>query len=78
MLAPVILGFLSFQRKQSGVGLCGISAIIDQEGDSQLLDDIPGSFLANQQRSAENSQVLAELLKGLTSAHPLDRIRKTH
>ena len=70
ILAPVVLGFLSHQRRQIGIGLCGISAILDAGGDSKLLDDIPGSFLADQQRSVENSEVLAELLKNLSSASP--------
>ena len=68
MLAPVILGFLSRQRRQSGIGLSGISAILDREADSALLDDLCSSYLRDQ-RHAANTTVLAELLKGLTSAN---------
>ena len=70
LLAPIVLGYLSHLRRQSGVGLCGISALLDQHGDDELLDDIPGSFLKNEDHAAVNSSLLAELLKGLTVAEP--------
>ena len=66
MNAPVILGFLSQKRRRSGIGLSGISAILDRDADSALLDDLFSSFLRDQ-RHAANTTVLAELLKGLTS-----------
>jgi hypothetical protein len=44
MLAPVILGFLSRQRRQTGVGLCGIAAMLDRDIDDTILDDVDGFF----------------------------------
>jgi hypothetical protein len=67
MLAPVVLGYLSRERRQSGIGLSGISAILDREAESGLLDDISASFLRDN-RHALHSDMLAELLKGLTAA----------
>ena len=68
MVAPVILGYLSRNRRQSGIGLSGISAILDREADSALLDDLSSAFVRDR-RHAANTTVLAELLKGLTSAN---------
>lgn len=43
MLAPLILGALSKRKNQpGGEGLGGLSALIDRDGDGQILDDIMG------------------------------------
>ena len=46
MLAPLVLGALSKQKNQAGgPGLGGLAALIDRDGDGNILDDI-GGFLA--------------------------------
>lgn len=43
MLAPLIIGALSRQKNQAaGAGLGGLAALIDRDGDGQILDDIVG------------------------------------
>ena len=43
MLAPLILGALSRQKnQQGGAGLGGLAALIDRDGDGDILDDIAG------------------------------------
>lgn len=42
MLAPIILGALTRKRDKEGVGATGIAALIDQDGDGQVLDDVAG------------------------------------
>ena len=42
-LAPLILGFLSKQKNAAGgAGLGGLAALIDRDGDGNILDDIAG------------------------------------
>lgn len=45
MLAPVVLGALSKKRDQGGMGSSGIAALIDQNGDGSVLDDVAGFLL---------------------------------
>ena len=45
MLAPIILGFLTQRRDTGGAGLEGIAALIDQNGDGNILDDVAGFFM---------------------------------
>ena len=45
MLAPIILGFLSKTRDQSGAGSAGIASILDRDGDGSILDDVAEMFL---------------------------------
>ena len=45
MLAPVVLGALSRKRDQGGMGSSGIAALIDQNGDGSVLDDVAGFLL---------------------------------
>ena len=68
MLAPVVLGFLSRERRRSCIGLSGISAILDRDAENGLLDDVSSSFLEDK-RHAAHSDMLVELLKGLTAAN---------
>ncbi|MBU7041626.1 MAG: DUF937 domain-containing protein, partial [Theionarchaea archaeon] len=42
MLAPIILGALSQKRDAGGAGQRGSAALIDQDGDDQILDDVEG------------------------------------
>jgi hypothetical protein len=45
MLAPVILGALSRKRDSGGAGSSGIAALIDQDGDGNVLDDVAGFLM---------------------------------
>jgi hypothetical protein len=45
MLAPIVLGALSRQRDQGGMGASGIAALIDQNGDGSILDDVAGFLM---------------------------------
>ena len=58
MLAPLVLGWLSKQRKQGGGteaagaaggggGMGGIMGMLDQDGDGSILDDVAGKLFAN-------------------------------
>jgi hypothetical protein len=70
MLAPVILGFLTKKRDQGGVGSSGISALLDQDGDGSILDDVAGFFLQGMGGSSQSSKggLLGSLLGGLFGA----------
>ena len=45
MLAPIILGFLTQRRDTGGVGSQGIAALINQNGDGNILDDVAGFLM---------------------------------
>lgn len=64
MLAPVILGFLSNKRDTQGAGSSGIAALLDQNGDGSILDDVAG-FLLNQATGQKSGNLLTNLLGGL-------------
>lgn len=64
MLAPVILGFLSNKRDAQGAGSSGIAALLDQNGDGSILDDVAG-FLWNQATGQKSGNLLTNLLGGL-------------
>lgn len=51
MLAPVVLGALSRKRDQGGLGASGIGALIDQNGDGSILDDVAGFLVQGLGRS---------------------------
>jgi hypothetical protein len=42
MLAPVVLGALSKKKETEKTGSTGIAALIDQDGDGDILDDVVG------------------------------------
>lgn len=67
MLAPVILGFLTKQRDEGGMGSSGISSLLDQDGDGSVLDDVAGFFLQGMGGSSQksSSNLLGGLLGGL-------------
>ncbi len=46
MLAPVILGALT-KKRDAGAGSGGIGALLDQDGDGSILDDVAGFLLNN-------------------------------
>ncbi|MBU7015636.1 MAG: DUF937 domain-containing protein, partial [Theionarchaea archaeon] len=66
MLAPLILGALSQKRDTGGVGQKGIAALIDQDGDDQILDDVAGMLfqrlMGSDSRSRKDTGVLGSLL----------------
>lgn len=64
MLAPVILGFLTKKRDTQGAGSSGIAALLDQNGDGSILDDIAG-FVLNQATGQKSGGLLSNLLGGL-------------
>jgi hypothetical protein len=64
MLAPIVLGFLSRKRDQGGLGAGGIGALIDQNGDGSILDDVAG-FLMQGGGGAAGGGLLGGLLGGL-------------
>jgi hypothetical protein len=65
MLAPIVLGYLSRKRDQGGLGAGGIGALIDQNGDGSILDDVAG-FLLQGGSDAGGGGLLGGLLGGLT------------
>jgi hypothetical protein len=67
MLAPIVLGYLSRKRDQGGLGAGGIGALIDQNGDGSILDDVAG-FLLQGGSGAGGGGLLGGLLGGLTGS----------
>jgi len=67
MLAPVILGFLTKQRDEGGLGSSGISSLLDQDGDGSVLDDVAGFLMQGIGGSSKKSggNLLGGLLGGL-------------
>lgn len=63
MLAPVLLGALTQKRDAQGVGSQGIAALLDQDGDGQILDDVAGFLM--KQISGSGSQKGGSFLGGL-------------
>jgi len=63
MLAPIVLGYLSRKRDQGGLGAGGIGALIDQNGDGSILDDVAG-FLLQGGSGAGGGGLLGGLLGG--------------
>lgn len=63
MLAPVILGFLTKKRDQQGAGSTGIAALLDQDGDGSILDDVAG-FLMKGVGSRGLGNILGSLFGG--------------
>jgi hypothetical protein len=67
MLAPVVLGALSRKRDQGGMGSSGIAALIDQNGDGSVLDDVAGFLLGGGGRSGSGGGGLLGGLLGRLS-----------
>jgi hypothetical protein len=62
MLAPIVLGFLTKKRDQQGAGSSGIAALLDQDGDGSILDDVAGFLM---QGTGGRSRAGGGLLGGL-------------
>ena len=66
MLAPIVLGFLTRQRKQSSVGSTGIADLLDRDGDGSILDDVAGLFMQGMGgQSSASGGLLGKILGGL-------------
>jgi hypothetical protein len=68
MLAPVVLGALTQKRDAQGAGSSGIAALLDQDGDGSILDDVAGFLmkgLLGGSGSQKGGNVLGSLLGGL-------------
>jgi hypothetical protein len=68
MLAPIILGFLTRQRDAGGIGSQGIAALIDQNGDGNILDDVAGFLMRGLGGAQSPPQQRGGLLGGLLGA----------
>lgn len=65
MLAPLVLGYLS-KTKEQGAGSSGIAALLDQNGDGSILDDVAGFLLSGLGGGSSNKGgLLGGLLGGL-------------
>ena len=68
MLAPVVLGALRKKRDVEGAGTSGIAAILDQDGDGSILDDVAGFLMNSLFSSGQGSSAsrgIGNLLGGL-------------
>lgn len=68
MLAPIILGFLTQKRDAGGAGSQGIAALLDQDGDGSVLDDVAGLFMRGLGGGQSSQQTGGGLLGGLLGA----------
>ncbi len=68
MLAPIILGFLTQKRDAGGAGSRGIAALLDQNGDGSVLDDVAGFFMRSLGGGQSSQQAGGGLLGGLLGA----------
>ncbi len=68
MLAPVILGALT-KKRDTGAGSGGIGALLDQDGDGSVLDDVAGFLMGSlgggRKRGGGLTGALGGLLGGL-------------
>ena len=55
MLAPIVLGFLSRKRDTGGAGATGLAALLDQDGDGDILDDVAGFFMRGMSGGGQQS-----------------------
>lgn len=65
MLAPVILGALSQKRDAGGAGSSGIAALLDQDGDGSILDDVAGFLMQGLSGGGQKGSLLGSVLGGL-------------
>lgn len=65
MLAPVILGALSQKRDAGGAGSSGIAALLDQDGDGSILDDVAGFLMQGLSGGGQKGNILGSVLGGL-------------
>ena len=64
MLAPLVLGYLT-KQKDSGAGPSGIAALLDQDGDGSVLDDVAGFLMSGLGGGSSSSKGGGGLLGGL-------------
>ncbi len=67
MLAPVVLGALMQKRDVQGAGSSGIAALLDQDGDGSILDDVAGFLMQGLMGSGsqKGGNIIGSLLGGL-------------
>jgi len=67
MIAPLVLGTLTRKRDTGGAGSSGISALLDQDGDGSILDDVAGFLLGGGLggRSSGKGNILGSILGSL-------------
>lgn len=63
MLAPLLLGALT-KKRDGGAGANGIAALIDQDGDGSILDDVAGFLMGGAGRQ-KSGGALGSILGGL-------------
>lgn len=68
MLAPIILGFLTQKRDAGGAGSTGLAALLDQDGDGSVLDDVAGFFMRGLGGGQSSQQTGGGLLGDLLGA----------
>ena len=66
-LSPLILGFLTRQKKSAPDGLGSIASIIDRDGDGNVLDDVAGMLFQKSGASPGGGGILGRLLGGRRS-----------
>lgn len=67
MIAPMVLGFLTKKRDNEGSGSSGIAALLDQDGDGSILDDVSGFLMGSSGKSNNLGGTLSGLMGGLFS-----------
>jgi hypothetical protein len=65
MLTPLILGALTKKRDAGGVGSSGIAALLDQDGDGSILDDVAGMLFKGVMGGGSGSTGAGNILGGL-------------
>jgi len=65
MLAPLLLGSLTKKRDAGGAGSSGIAALLDQDGDGSILDDVAGFLMKGTGSSKKGGRLLGSLVGGL-------------
>ena len=65
MLSPLVLGALSRKRDAEGQGSSGITALLDQDGDGNILDDVAGFLMKGLSGSQSTGNIIGSLLGGI-------------
>ena len=69
ILAPIILGALTRKRDRGKVGSQGIAALINQDGNDTILDDVVGMLLGGVAGSGSPRAggLIGDLISGFTT-----------